>query len=219
MPHSIRHFRLLLLHVAVGVAWAGVLSACSGGPSLPDLPAAAALSTVGSIAPTLKIEPAMHQISSAEAYSRVARGANACWFGPRGRLAASHIFHADAAPAASGGAVEITIHERAFDQPKPWGYKAYRIAMTEGAGMDGTPSAGGTKLGFENLRMPDAEAARMRAETVQWADGIEGCKDDPAADRELAARYPKSAPPPLALPATAVAKAKATKAASQPQAK
>lgn len=207
MPHRIRRRQRPLAHIAVSVVCAGTLCACSGGPKLPDLPAAAALSTAGSVAPTLKIEPAMHQISSAEAYSRVARGANSCWFGPRGRLAASHIFHADAAPAANGGAVEITVHERVFDQPKPWGYKAYRVTMTEVAGIDGTPSAGGTRLGFENLRMPDAEAARMRAETVQWADGIEGCKEDLAADQELAARYPKPVPAQPA-PATAAGKAK-----------
>lgn len=205
--------------LAAAGAWALLAAACSGGPAaLPELPAVSGLAAVGTIAPTLKIEPAMHHIPSAEAYSRVARGANACWFGPRGRLSASHIFHADAAPAASGGAVEITVHERAFDQPKPWGYKAYRITMTETAGVDGTPSAGGTKLGFENLRMPDAEAARMRAEVVQWADGTEGCKDDPAADQELAARYPKPAPPPAA-PVASPAKAKSGKGQAQAQAK
>ena len=205
--------------VAAVCACTLLAAACSGGPAaLPELPAISALPAVGMVAPTLKIEPAMHHIASAEAYARVARGANACWFGPRGRLGASHIFHADAAPAASGGAVEITVHERAFDQPKPWGYKAYRITMTETAGMDGTPSAGGTKLAFENLRMPDAEAARMRAESVQWADGTEGCKDDAAADQELAARYPKPAPAPTSV-AASPAKAKSGKGQAQAQAK
>lgn len=185
------------------------LAGCSNGPQLPELPQLTTASTLAPLGSALKIEPSVHSISSAEAYSRVARGANACWFGPRGRLASSHIFHADAAPVMNGGAVEITVHERAVAQPTLWGYKAFRIAMTTTAGLDGAPGGGGTRIGIENLRMPDAEAARMRAETVHWAGGTEGCKEDAAADQELSARFPPPPPPPAA-PVTA--KAKATKA-------
>ena len=84
---------------------------------------------------------------------------------------------------AIGGAVEIVVHERAVDEPKPWGYKAFRVLLTEGAGLDGTPGAGGTGMVVENVRIPDAEAARMRAEAFQWAAGTEGCKTDPALDK------------------------------------
>ena len=86
-------------------------------------------------------------------------------------------------PPAKGGAVEIVVHERAVDQPKPWGYKAFRIALTESAGLDGTPGAGGTSLDVQNARIAEAEATRMRAEVFQWARGNEGCKADPALDK------------------------------------
>ena len=76
-------------------------------------------------------EPSQLQLSSAEIYSRIARGANACWFGPRGRLGATHILHADVAPSMNGGAVEMVVHERATDQPKPWGYKSFRDRRRE----------------------------------------------------------------------------------------
>ena len=159
-------------------------SACAGGPKLPGLPVAggaadASMLTVGS----LPGEVSHLQLSSSEVYARIARGANACWFGPRGRHGKTHILHADAVPSMNGGAVEVIVHERANDQPKPWGYKAFRVALAESAGLDGTPGSGGTSITVENARMPDAEAQRMRAEVFQWAAGNEGCKADPALDK------------------------------------
>lgn len=159
-------------------------AACSGGPALPGLansPAVAGFSKLAVPAPAS--EPSHIASPSAEVYARVARGANQCWFGPRGRLAKTHIFHADVSPSMNGGAVEIVVHERAADQPKPWGYKAFRVLLAEGAGLDGTPGAGGTGIVVENVRIPDAEAARMRSETFQWATGTEGCKADPVLDK------------------------------------
>jgi hypothetical protein len=79
--------------------------------------------------------------------------------------------------------VDIVVHERASDQPKPWGYKAYRVQLTESPGLDGTPGGGGTSIAVENSRMPEAEAARMRAEVFQWASGTEGCRADPAPEQ------------------------------------
>ncbi len=136
------------------------------------------------------------QVSSAEVYSRIARGANACWFGPRGRLGSTHILHADASPSMNGGGVEIVVHERAVDQPKPWGYKAFRIVLAESVGMDGTPGGGSTSIEVENTRIPEAEARRMRAEVFQWASGTEGCRADPALDPAPApvAEVPKETP-------------------------
>lgn len=165
---------------AAGIALAMLCCACSGGPQLPSLPVAdfSKLAVVG--APG---EPSQISLSSAEVYSRIARGANACWFGGRGRLAKTHILHADAAPSMNGGAVEMVVHERATDQPKPWGYKAFRVLLKESAGFDGTPGGGGTSIAVENTRIADAEAARMRAEVFQWAAGTEGCKADPALDK------------------------------------
>ncbi len=104
----------------------------------------------------------------------------------------------------NGGAVEIVVHERAVDQPKPWGYKAFRVLLAEGAGLDGTPGAGGTKITVENVRIQDAEAARMRAEAFHWAVGTEGCKPDPTLDKvvEPVAAAPPPAPTKSAIPKT-----------------
>ncbi len=176
-----------------------VLGACAGGPQMPALPSIGVAADVSKIAvgSLPGVEPQRHPASSAEIYSRIARGANACWFGARGRIAKSHILHADAAPSMNGGGVEIVVHERAVDQPKPWGYKAFRVMLTESAGLDGSPGAGGTSIAVENTRIPDAEALRMRAEVFQWASGTEGCKADPTLDKapEPAAPAPAAAAP------------------------
>ena len=188
--------------IACWVATCFTLGACAGGPALPGLPSMGAVGDAaqivsGSIATG---EAGRQPLSSAEIYSRIARGANACWFGPKGRIGATHLLHADVAPSMNGGGVEIVVHERAVDQPKPWGYKSFRVVLTESAGLDGTPGGGGTSIAVENARFPDAEAARMRAEVYQWASGVEGCKADPALDKPPAA-------PVVAAPAPAPAKA------------
>jgi hypothetical protein len=148
--------RAVLIVLLNGTA---MVAGCSGGPALPALK----LSSEASVLP----------ISTAEAYTRIARGAMSCWFGTRGRLARSHLFHADADPPARGGAVEITIHERAFDQPKPLGYKAFRVSLKKGAEH--------THIEVENLRLPDAVAQPMRSEVFAWAGGANGCIGDAAA--------------------------------------
>lgn len=157
--------------------------ACSGGPALPSLPLGVGPDFSKLAVPTLSAEASQLPLPSSEVYLRIARGANLCWFGGQGRLAKTHIFHADAAPSMNGGEVEIVVHERAVDQPKPWGYKAFRVLLAESAGLDGTPGGGGTKITVDNVRISDAEASRMRAEVFQWASGTEGCKADPALDK------------------------------------
>ena len=170
-------------------------------PSLPQVASMADVSkiAVGSLPST---EAHHHPLSSAEVYSRIARGANACWFGARGRISTSHILHADAAPSMNGGGVEIIVHERAVDQPKPWGYKAFRVVLTESAGMDGTPGGGGTGIVVENSRMTHAEFQRMRAEVFPWAAGTEGCRADPTLDK---VSEPVAVAPPTASPKAATA--------------
>jgi hypothetical protein len=194
------------------------LSACSGGPALPGLPDISALPSLSNLSVgSITTESSRQPLPSAEVYSRIARGANACWFGPRGRIGTTHLLHADAAPSMNGGAVEMVVHERAVDQPKPWGYKAFRVLLTESAGIDG-PGTGGTDIAVENTRIPDAEGARMRAEVFQWAAGTESCKADPALDKSP---EPVAAAPALAAKAKAPRKtpAKASQAASQSAAK
>jgi len=56
---------------------------------------------------------AQNEIGHARAlYELVARGALGCWFGAGGPLKTSHVFQAEAAPPAEGGAAEIVLHER-----------------------------------------------------------------------------------------------------------
>lgn len=143
--------RFLLATVAIGFGGA-VLAGCAGGPSLPNLGGAATGTAPG---------------HPAEIYMRIAHGALACWFGPTGRLTATHLFHADADPPASGGRVEIIVHERAT-QPKPWGLKAFRVGLREASGQ--------TEIEVENIRMPEAAAQDMRAEVFAWARDQESCR-------------------------------------------
>ena len=137
-----------------------LLTGCSSGPSLPALQLPIAEAT------TLPV-------STAEAYARIAQGAMSCWFGSRGRLGLSHIFHADADPPSRGGSVEIVVHERAYDQPKPWGYKAFRITLKQGSEY--------TSIATENLRMPEPLARQMHSEVLAWARGSKGCTGDAVA--------------------------------------
>jgi hypothetical protein len=170
----------------LGAACLGALSSgCAGGPKLPGLPAIPSGADLSKLAIVgQSSEPSQLPLPSAEIYSRIARGANACWFGARGRIRSTHILHADVAPSMTGGAVEIVVHERAVDQPKPWGYKAFRISLAESPGLTGASGEGGTTISVENARMSDPEASRMRAEVYQWATGTEGCKTDPVLDRQ-----------------------------------
>jgi hypothetical protein len=188
---------------ATTVALAALAAGCAGGGApLPALPAPVATGSLSNATLAGLVESTHQPQRSAEIYSRIARGANACWFGPRGRLSTTHILHADAAPSMNGGKVEVIVHERAVDQPTPWGPRSFRIELAESTGMDGTAGGGGTGVAVENLRFPDAVAARMRAEVLQWAAGSEGCKVDPALDGPppAAAPRPEPASPPSRTP-------------------
>jgi hypothetical protein len=147
------------IHLPPVLGAALALAACGGGPSLQ------ALQMPPTETPAAQSDTL--QVSTSEAYARIAQGAMSCWFGARGRLTGRYIFHADAAPPARGGAVEIVVHERVYDQPKPWGYKAFRVALSKGSNY--------TSVGVENLRMPDELARQMRAEVLAWAHGSQSC--------------------------------------------
>lgn len=208
-PRMLPSFPITAKFISASIV-AAVAGGCAGGPQLPGIPSmtagGAGAISVGSLQGG---EASHYKAASADVYARIARGANACWFGGRGRIAASHIMHADAAPSMNGGAVEIIVHERAVDQPKPWGYKAFRIALAESAGVDGTPGGGGTSISVENVRFPEAEGRRMRAEVFKWAGANEGCIADPALDK--APETAAAPPPPPAAPAKKAARAASTK--------
>lgn len=143
------------------------VAACSGGPQLPTLSTASL--------PKIAIgETGVVGASSTEVYARIARGANRCWFGGAGRLRRTHVLYADADSPQKGGGVEIVVHERAVDQPKIWGFKAYRVAISEVGGQ--------SVVSVENLRMPEQEEPRMRSEVLRWADSKEDCAVEPVAE-------------------------------------
>lgn len=187
-----------------------VLIGCSGGPALPGLPVASIGQGLTSLNPVASPgELSQLALPSAEVYARVARGANRCWFGGQGRIAKTHLLHADADPSASGGKVDMVVHERAVDQPKPWGYKAFRVVITQSTGLGGGDGVT-SSIEIDNARFADAEARRMRAEVFQWARGEDGCKADPALDKPAEA----SASLPVAVPGKAAAGKARPKSAS-----
>ena len=106
--------------------------------------------------------------SATELYSRVARGAMSCWFGPSGPLKREYIYHAEADAPSRGGKALITIHQRDPTQPNPRGAKTYKVDITP----TGESSA---IVKTENLRMTDAFAAAMSADVGRWAKGDQGC--------------------------------------------
>ncbi len=138
----------------VTLAIAGWLAGCSG-----TLLETASLS--------LSADASVHDDKPIDLYSKVARGALTCWFGSQGSLKKTHIFHAEAAPEHSGGTVEIVIHERDQGAPSPRSLRTYRVAIT--------PSANGSRMVAENLKMSDAMAKDMRADLARWSTGNSTC--------------------------------------------
>lgn len=119
----------------------------------------------------LAAEPTVVDGSPSDVYGRIASGALSCWFAVNGQLKKSHIFHADADPPAKGGAVEIAIHEREKDAPRPWGAKAYKIALAA--------SSTHTTIEITNVKMPAEIAQQMRADVFGWAQGETTCRLKP----------------------------------------
>ena len=66
-----------------------------------------------------------------EVYALVAGGALRCWLGADGPLKATHVFHAEAAPPAEGGAAEIVLHERDPCLPGPAGPSRFPSLVCE----------------------------------------------------------------------------------------
>lgn len=186
----------LMTAVGKGRSWITVLAtpvaaAIAGGCAGSTQPASLALPAM--TAP----EPATASGSSTELYSRIARGAMACWFAPGGPLKQSYIYNADAKPEAEGGTAEITIHVRDESVQNPRGLKAFRVSIAPG-------SEGGTaKVTSENLKMPEEMSDYMKADVTRWSAGETGCGEATAGSTWA----PKPPEPPA--PATAVKQKKA----------
>jgi hypothetical protein len=195
---------------------AAVVSACVGAGqqaqtlSLPTLP------SVGSIpegAPdaTQATPVAVDQPigSATELYSRVARGAMACWFATNGPLKKDFIFHATADAPSRGGKAEIVIHQRDPTQPNPRGAKAFLVEIE--------PTGESTAaIKTENLKMTDAFAVAMTDDVGRWSKGDQGCAG--ASTAVGWAPAPPDAAPAAAKPKVKKGKLKAaqSKPAAQP---
>jgi hypothetical protein len=103
----------------------------------------------------------------AEVYTRVARGANQCWFGARGILRESHVFYGEAAASGKSPQAEITVHERDRQGERPWGLKALRISMV-GVGEE-------TDVAIVNLKMPESDLPQLSRDVLSWAQGSLEC--------------------------------------------
>jgi len=102
-----------------------------------------------------------HTEGTHEIYSRVARGAKACWFGVGKPLEKGHVFEGVLAPESDGGAAEVAVHVRTPDQPSPRGGKVFIVSITK--------EGEGASLVTENRRLPDALAQSMRGDVARWA--------------------------------------------------
>lgn len=103
----------------------------------------------------------VHSEGTQEIYSRVARGAKACWFGPGKPLENTHVFEGKLEPESEGGAAEVAAHIRTPDQPNPRGGKVFIVTMTK--------QGDGTSLVTESRRLSDELANSMRADVARWA--------------------------------------------------
>ena len=145
--------------------------ACSSA-NLPQLPAGSApveTGAVGGVAEAVPIETTtIAQGTPTEVYALVAGGALRCWFGAGGPLKASHVFHAEAAPPADGGAAEIVVHERDPALRDQRGARAFRVAFM------GNP--GGVRVGITAIKVAAPLSELMARDVVVWASGGTGCQ-------------------------------------------
>ena len=133
-----------------------LVSGCAGGETMTNL------ITVSSTAPKYPGSPT-------EIYTRVARGALSCWFGPRGSLDGTrHLYFARAEPESKGGGSEILVHERVEENQR--GLKLFKVSIA-GRGEDAAVEA-------VNLKLPKEMGDRMVRDVHRWAKGGLGCGDD-----------------------------------------
>jgi len=122
-------------------------------------------------ATTAALTPSPHPVlprseSPVEVYSRVARGALRCWFGPEGSLKKTHVFHAKVEPPANGGTADIGVHTREAGSSH---------GVLRAFGVTITPSESGSVVEAQNFRFPDPQATIMIADVRRWASGKDEC--------------------------------------------
>lgn len=171
-----------------------LLAGCTGGPSpLMSLPQPGSGTTSATPSPLLSapsLAALLPQGDSAtgtptEVYTRIARGVLTCWFGAKGPLKATHIYHAEAEPASKGGKSEIEIFQKDPAAQDPRSLRAYRITIL--------PSGSAAKVETENIKVAEPLASRLNADVMRWSSAEGGCGDGPVTGGWSAEQLP---PPP-----------------------
>ena len=147
-----RALDLAILAICLAIC-GGALGACSEGLNLP--------------LPALPTETPEFPGTAATVFSRVARGSNTCWFGPKGALDRTYIWHGRADPEAKGGTAVLMVHER-FEK-NYLGRKAFAVTIA--------PKGEGAAVVVQNLKMADEIGKRMTADAYRWARGGVGCAE------------------------------------------
>jgi hypothetical protein len=162
---AMRGSRIVMLGVLLHAVGAGCVPS-----SLPALLSSPDPDKTGSLpAPSGPYEmAAIVSGTPTEVYTRVARGILGCWFGAGGPLKASHVFQAEAAPPAKGGAAEIVVHERDTSFRDQRGVRAYRVSFSS--------EATGVRVGMTALKFEAKLAQAMAKDVEAWAKGGAGCQ-------------------------------------------
>jgi hypothetical protein len=134
-----------------------------------------------------------------DVYTRIARGAKACWFGPGQGLATGYVFAAEVQPEDKGGEAVITIFDAAADNKR--GLKAFAISMVKA----GTSDSKDSLVGSENFRIKEPFAQTMAKDVERWAAGQTSCAPDeqqwepaaPEAEPSAPAKTPKKGAKPI----------------------
>jgi len=154
--------------VIVALALAALAGGCASS-GVPGLPAPGSLGDGKAADPPGPAETSfMVSGTPAGVYAQVARNALNCWFGSDGPLKATHIFHAAAAPPATGGAAEIVIRERDAALRDQRGTRAYRVSFET--------APAGVRVGAAALKLEPAVAQAMAKDVEVWAKGGSGCQ-------------------------------------------
>jgi hypothetical protein len=180
------------------------VGACTSvtGPQLPAGPVPIETSSTASPAPPgsepgTPLAAIIAKTTPTETYELVARGALGCWFGARGPLKPTHVFHAEAAPPVEGGAAEIVLHERDASFRDLRGPRAFRVTFAT--------APAGAQVNVVNLKMAPPVGTAMAKDVEAWAAGGAGC--------QLRAVLP---PPPSPAPSKAKGKGKTPAKAAKP---
>lgn len=107
--------------------------------------------------------------SSADIYTRVARGALACWFGANGALKNGYFYHSEAEPPSRGGASRIVVRVKEGMGPSVKGVRAFSVAIR--------PNGESAEIEVVNHKLSETLGAELKGDVDRWTAGEVGCRD------------------------------------------